>query len=114
MKKIKNYHWTIATGIGKIQIFVIPSRGLKNSPVMSVTSPLLLFSSLLFSLVFTFVLSLISFICVELIGSYCMDALAMALHCIYTTDSLVSALLKCANIRGDADSVCAVTGQIAG
>jgi len=48
------------------------------------------------------------------VGSYCMDALAMALHCVWTTDNLVDAMLKCANIRGDADSVCAVSGQIAG
>eukprot|EP01121_Diplochlamys_sp_Union-15-3_P021758 TRINITY_DN898_c0_g1_i4.p1 TRINITY_DN898_c0_g1~~TRINITY_DN898_c0_g1_i4.p1 ORF type:complete len:203 (-),score=36.76 TRINITY_DN898_c0_g1_i4:67-675(-) len=48
------------------------------------------------------------------VGSYAMDALAMALHCVYTTDSITEALLKCANIRGDADTVCAVTGQIAG
>eukprot|EP01121_Diplochlamys_sp_Union-15-3_P019900 TRINITY_DN7602_c0_g4_i1.p1 TRINITY_DN7602_c0_g4~~TRINITY_DN7602_c0_g4_i1.p1 ORF type:complete len:422 (+),score=79.43 TRINITY_DN7602_c0_g4_i1:52-1266(+) len=48
------------------------------------------------------------------VGSYAMDAMAMSLHCIYTTNSLTEAMLKCANVRGDADSVCAVTGQIAG
>ena len=48
------------------------------------------------------------------IGSYACDALAMAFHCIYTTDSFRSALLKAVNLRGDADSVGAITGQMAG
>jgi ADP-ribosylglycohydrolase len=48
------------------------------------------------------------------IGSYAMDALAMSFHCIYHTDTFEAALMKCANYRGDSDSVCAVTGQIAG
>jgi len=48
------------------------------------------------------------------IGSYAMDALAMSFHCVYFTDSFEAALMKCANYRGDSDSVCAVTGQIAG
>lgn len=48
------------------------------------------------------------------VGSYCMDALAMALHCVWTTRSAASALLKCVNMRGDADTVGAITGQIAG
>ncbi|KAL9648240.1 hypothetical protein ABK040_009244 [Willaertia magna] len=48
------------------------------------------------------------------IGSYAMDAVAMALHCIYTTDNFVDACLKCANMRGDSDSVCAVTASVAG
>jgi len=48
------------------------------------------------------------------IGSYAMDALAMSFHCIYHTESFEGALMKCANYRGDSDSVCAVTGQIAG
>jgi len=48
------------------------------------------------------------------IGSYSMDCLAMALHCVSHTNSFVDALLMCANLRGDSDSVCAVTGQIAG
>jgi ADP-ribosylglycohydrolase len=48
------------------------------------------------------------------VGSYCMDALAMALHCIWTTDSLKEAMLKSANMCGDADSVTSVTGQLAG
>eukprot|EP01120_Amphizonella_sp_Union-15-10_P001569 TRINITY_DN11727_c0_g1_i1.p1 TRINITY_DN11727_c0_g1~~TRINITY_DN11727_c0_g1_i1.p1 ORF type:complete len:423 (+),score=79.04 TRINITY_DN11727_c0_g1_i1:105-1373(+) len=48
------------------------------------------------------------------VGSYAMDALSMALHCVWTTNSLTEAMLKCANMRGDADSVCSVAGQIAG
>lgn len=48
------------------------------------------------------------------IGSYAMDALAMALHCVWSTTSLRDALLKGANMCGDSDTVCAVIGQIAG
>jgi len=48
------------------------------------------------------------------IGSYSMDALCMALHCVYTTNSFSEAVLKTVNLRGDSDSVGAVTGQIAG
>jgi len=48
------------------------------------------------------------------IGSYCMDAMSMALHCIYTTNSFEEALLKVVNLRGDSDSVASVVGQIAG
>lgn len=48
------------------------------------------------------------------VGSYCMDAMAMALHCVANTSSARECLLYCANIRGDADTVCAVAGQIAG
>ena len=48
------------------------------------------------------------------IGSYCMDALSMALHVLYTTDSFEKALLKVVNLCGDADSVGSVVGQIAG
>jgi ADP-ribosyl-[dinitrogen reductase] hydrolase len=48
------------------------------------------------------------------VGSYAMDALSMALHCVYTTTSFSDATLKAANLRGDADTVCAITGQIAG
>lgn len=43
-----------------------------------------------------------------------MDAVAMALHCVYTTTNFEEALLKAANIRGDSDTVCAVVGQLAG
>jgi ADP-ribosyl-[dinitrogen reductase] hydrolase len=38
----------------------------------------------------------------------------MALHCVWTTDSFREAVLKCINMRGDADSVGAVAAQIAG
>jgi len=48
------------------------------------------------------------------VGSYAMDALSMALHCVYTTNSFSEAVLKAVNIRGDSDSVGAVTAQIAG
>ena len=48
------------------------------------------------------------------IGSYCMDALAMSLHCIWTTNSFNDAVLKAINLRGDSDTVGAITGQIAG
>ena len=47
------------------------------------------------------------------IGSYCMDGLAMALHVLYYTDNFVDAILKVVNLRGDADSVGSVVGQIA-
>eukprot|EP00811_Abedinium_folium_P008248 NODE_17619_length_934_cov_1.598513.p3 GENE.NODE_17619_length_934_cov_1.598513~~NODE_17619_length_934_cov_1.598513.p3 ORF type:complete len:166 (-),score=54.82 NODE_17619_length_934_cov_1.598513:98-595(-) len=48
------------------------------------------------------------------VGSYCMDALAMALHAVWTTRSFEAAVLKAVNVRGDADTVAAVTGQLAG
>jgi ADP-ribosyl-[dinitrogen reductase] hydrolase len=48
------------------------------------------------------------------IGSYSMDAMAMALHCVYTTHSFKEAVLKAATRGGDADTVGAITGQIAG
>lgn len=48
------------------------------------------------------------------IGSYAMDALAMALHCVYTTDTFEEAVLKAATRGGDADTVGAITGQLAG
>merc|ERR1711920_652004 len=48
------------------------------------------------------------------IGSYSMDAVSMALHCVYTTRNFEEATLKAANLRGDSDSVCAVVGQLAG
>lgn len=47
-------------------------------------------------------------------GSYAMDAVSMALHCVYSTSSFEEATLKAANLCGDADTVCAVTGQLAG
>ena len=48
------------------------------------------------------------------VGSYAMDALAMSLHCVYSTSSFEAAVLKAANMRGDADTVAAITGQLAG
>merc|ERR1719393_951777 len=48
------------------------------------------------------------------IGSYAMDNVSMALHCLYTTSSFEEATLKAANLRGDSDSVCGVVGQLAG
>jgi len=48
------------------------------------------------------------------VGSYAMDAVAMALHCVWTTDNFKDAVLKASNRCGDADSVADVTGQIAG
>lgn len=47
-------------------------------------------------------------------GSYAMDALAMALHCVHATESLEAAMRKAASLCGDADTVAAVTGQLAG
>lgn len=38
----------------------------------------------------------------------------MALHCVYNSNSFQEALLLCANMRGDSDSVASVCGQIAG
>jgi ADP-ribosylglycohydrolase len=48
------------------------------------------------------------------IGSYCMDALAMALHVLYHTDNFKDAILKTVNLCGDADSVGSIVGQIGG
>jgi len=48
------------------------------------------------------------------IGSYAMDGLAMSLHCLFTTSSFEECLLKAANLGGDADTVCAIAGQMAG
>eukprot|EP01060_Flectonema_neradi_P035405 TRINITY_DN650_c2_g6_i1.p1 TRINITY_DN650_c2_g6~~TRINITY_DN650_c2_g6_i1.p1 ORF type:complete len:495 (+),score=84.75 TRINITY_DN650_c2_g6_i1:73-1557(+) len=48
------------------------------------------------------------------IGSYAMDNVSMSLHCLYTTSSFTEAVMKAANMRGDADSVAAVVGQLAG
>eukprot|EP00286_Rhodomonas_abbreviata_P028617 CAMPEP_0181303524 /NCGR_PEP_ID=MMETSP1101-20121128/8612_1 /TAXON_ID=46948 /ORGANISM="Rhodomonas abbreviata, Strain Caron Lab Isolate" /LENGTH=419 /DNA_ID=CAMNT_0023409119 /DNA_START=179 /DNA_END=1438 /DNA_ORIENTATION=- len=48
------------------------------------------------------------------IGSYAMDGMAMALHCVWTTATLQEAMLKAANLKGDADTVTAITAQIAG
>jgi ADP-ribosyl-[dinitrogen reductase] hydrolase len=50
----------------------------------------------------------------EYIGSYSMDGLAMALHCFYTTNDYSSCVLKAVNLCGDADTVGAIAGQLAG
>ena len=50
----------------------------------------------------------------DYIGSYAMDALSMALHCVWSTSSFKEAVLKCANLCGDSDTTAAITGQIAG
>jgi ADP-ribosyl-[dinitrogen reductase] hydrolase len=48
------------------------------------------------------------------IGSYSLDALAMALHISYHSKNAHEAILKASNMGGDCDSVGAVTGQIVG
>lgn len=48
------------------------------------------------------------------VGSYCMDALAMALHCVHATDSFAGAVVAAVNHRSDADSVAAIAGTLAG
>ena len=42
------------------------------------------------------------------IGSYVMDAMAMALHILYYTNNFEEGILKGANLRGDADSLVAI------
>ena len=48
------------------------------------------------------------------ISSYCMDCLSMALHILYHTYNFKDAILKAANLGGNASSLCSVVGQIAG
>lgn len=43
-----------------------------------------------------------------------MDGLAMALHAVYHTTSFSDAVTKAVNFLGDADSVGAIAGQLAG
>lgn len=43
-----------------------------------------------------------------------MDALSMALHIVYHTESFADAVLWAVNMGGDCDSVGSVVGQIAG
>lgn len=47
-------------------------------------------------------------------GAYAMDAMAMALHCVWHTNSFEEAMIKAINLCGDADSLGAVVGQLAG
>ena len=43
-----------------------------------------------------------------------MDGLAIALWAVYNTTSATEAIVRCINLRGDADSTGAIAGQIAG
>lgn len=43
-----------------------------------------------------------------------MDALAMALHIVWTTNSFRECVQKAADMGGDSDTVGAIAGQIAG
>ena len=47
-------------------------------------------------------------------GSYAVDGLAVALHCVAATNSLDAAVQRCLNFLGDADTTGAIVGQIAG
>ena len=48
------------------------------------------------------------------IGSYCMDALSMALHIVYHSESATEAILKAVKLGGDADTVACIVGQLSG
>ncbi len=48
------------------------------------------------------------------VGSYCMDALTMALHTVWFGKSFHEIVLKNANMGGDCDTVGAIAGQFAG
>lgn len=48
------------------------------------------------------------------IGSYCMDALSMALHTVLFTKSFKEVVTRNADMGGDCDTVGAIAGQIAG
>ncbi|MBQ2350352.1 MAG: ADP-ribosylglycohydrolase family protein [Cytophagales bacterium] len=48
------------------------------------------------------------------IGSYVMDAMAMSLHILYHTNTFEQAIRVASRLCGDADTVAAVVGQIAG
>lgn len=47
-------------------------------------------------------------------GRYCCDTLAMALHCVDSTSNFADAVLKAANLGGDAEAVAGLTGAMAG
>eukprot|EP00929_Paragymnodinium_shiwhaense_P042222 TRINITY_DN21881_c0_g1_i2.p1 TRINITY_DN21881_c0_g1~~TRINITY_DN21881_c0_g1_i2.p1 ORF type:complete len:322 (+),score=22.23 TRINITY_DN21881_c0_g1_i2:822-1787(+) len=47
-------------------------------------------------------------------GSYCMDGLAIALYAVAQTESFGDAVTRAVNFLGDADTVGAIAGQIAG
>lgn len=48
------------------------------------------------------------------VGSYCMDALAMALHTVWKTNTFKEVAILNANLGGDCDTVGAIAGQLAG
>jgi ADP-ribosyl-[dinitrogen reductase] hydrolase len=48
------------------------------------------------------------------VGSYCMDALSMALHTVWYGTNYHEITLKNANMGGDCDTVGAIAGQLAG
>ena len=48
------------------------------------------------------------------IGSYCMDALSMALHTVLFSSSFTEVVCKNADMGGDCDTVGSIAGQIAG
>lgn len=50
----------------------------------------------------------------DYVGSYAMDALAMALHALYTEDCFEQSIRKVGSQGGDSDSVAAIAGQLAG
>ena len=45
---------------------------------------------------------------------YVVDSFASALHCIFTTNSFEDAVVKAVNLGGDADTIGAITGGLAG
>lgn len=47
-------------------------------------------------------------------SGYVVDSLAAALHCIYTTETFEDAVVKAVNLGGDADTIGAITGGLAG
>uniref|UniRef100_A0A7S0AEC3 ADP-ribosylglycohydrolase n=1 Tax=Pyrodinium bahamense TaxID=73915 RepID=A0A7S0AEC3_9DINO len=47
-------------------------------------------------------------------GSYCIDGLAVALWSFYHTRSFMEAVVRCVNFLGDADTMAAMCGQLAG
>lgn len=47
-------------------------------------------------------------------GSYAMDGLKIALHCVYSTTSYEECMLKVINWKGDSDTTAAIAGQMAG
>ena len=47
-------------------------------------------------------------------SGYGVDSLRAALHCLYTTDSFEEAIVKAVNLGGDADTIGAIAGGLAG